>query len=90
VPASVGSAAAGPAPRSSTRLSVARLGVARRRAPPASREHVIERALATADDALSLEQLKLIVVMVLWNQQAPASQLVAEELLSARGARLPS
>jgi len=57
---------------------------------PASREHVIERALATADDALSLEQLKLIVVMVLWNQQAPASQLVAEELLSARGARLPS
>lgn len=57
---------------------------------PASREHVIERALATAGDTLSLDQLKLIVVMVLWSQQAPASQLVAEELLSARGERLPN
>lgn len=57
---------------------------------PASREHVIERALATAGDALSLDQLKLIVLMVLWNQQAPASYLVAEELLTARGGRLPS
>lgn len=57
---------------------------------PASREHVIERALATAGDTLSLDQIKLIVVMVLWGQQAPASQLVAEELLSARGERLPN
>jgi Smg protein len=57
---------------------------------PASREHVIERALATAGDALSLDQIKLIVLMVLWSQQAPASQLVAEELLSARGERLPN
>jgi Smg protein len=57
---------------------------------PASREHVIERALATAGDTLSLDQIKLIVVMVLWGQQAPASQLVAEELLSARGESLPS
>jgi Smg protein len=57
---------------------------------PASREHVIERALATAGDTLSLDQIKLIVGMVLWGQQAPASQLVAEELLSARGERLPS
>ncbi|MEX1074525.1 MAG: DUF494 domain-containing protein [Burkholderiales bacterium] len=57
---------------------------------PASREHVIERALATAGDALSLDQIKLIVLMVLWSQQAPASPLVAEELLSARGERLPN
>lgn len=57
---------------------------------PQAREHVIERALATAGDALSPEQFKLIVLMVLWNQQAPASQLVAEELASARGARLPN
>ena len=57
---------------------------------PQMREHVIERALATADDALALEQLKLIVLMVLWNQQTPSSQLVVEELLSARGARLPN
>ena len=57
---------------------------------PTSREHVIERALATAGDTLSLDQIKLIVLMVLWSQQAPASQLVAEELLSARGERLPN
>jgi Smg protein len=57
---------------------------------PASREHVIERALATAGETLSLDQIKLIVVMVLWSQQAPASQLVAEELLAARGERLPN
>jgi Smg protein len=57
---------------------------------PPTREHIIERALAANGDALSLEQLKLIVLMVLWNQRTPASQLMAEELLSARGARLPS
>jgi len=57
---------------------------------PALREHVIERALATAGDTLSLDQIKLIVLMVLWSQQAPASLLVAEELRSARGERLPS
>jgi Smg protein len=57
---------------------------------PGSREHVIERALATAGETLSLHQIKLIVVMVLWSQQAPASQLVAEELLAARGERLPN
>jgi Smg protein len=57
---------------------------------PTTREHVLERALAAAGDSLSLEQLKLIVLMVLWNQRTPASQLIAEELLSARGERLPS
>jgi Smg protein len=57
---------------------------------PQDREHVVERALAAAGEALSLDQLKLIVLMVLWHQQAPASQLVAEELRSARGARKPS
>lgn len=57
---------------------------------PASREHVIERALATAGDVLSLDQFKLIVLMVLWNQQAPASHLVAEDLLSTRSERLPN
>ena len=55
-----------------------------------TRELVIERALATSGDALSLEQLKLVVLMVLWNQQTPTSQLVAEELFSAPRARLAS
>ena len=57
---------------------------------PPTREHVIERALAATGDAISLEQLKLIVLMVLWNQRTPSSQLIAEELLSVRGTRLPS
>ena len=54
------------------------------------REHVIERALAATGDALTIEQLKLIVLMVLWNQQTSSSRLVAEDLLSPAGCRLPS
>lgn len=54
-----------------------------------TRELVLERALATADDVLSIEQLKLIVVMVLWNLRAPASELVAEELRASSATRLP-
>jgi len=57
---------------------------------PQMREHVIERALAATGDGLTIEQLKLIVLMVLWNQQMPSSRLVAEDLLSPVGARLPS
>ncbi|HEX6690146.1 MAG TPA: DUF494 domain-containing protein [Burkholderiales bacterium] len=55
-----------------------------------TREIVIERALAATGDALSLEQLKLVVLMVLWNQQTPTSRLLAEDLFSAQQARLPS
>ena len=55
-----------------------------------TRELVLERALAASGDTLSLEQLKLIVLMVLWNQQTPTSRLVAEDLFSAPRARLPS
>ena len=57
---------------------------------PHTREHVIERALAATGDALTIEQLKLIVLMVLWNEQTPSSRLVAEDLLSPSGARLPN
>ena len=57
---------------------------------PQTRETVIERALAAAGEGLTVEQLKLIVLMVLWNQQTPSSRLVAEDLLSPAGARLPS
>ena len=55
-----------------------------------TRELVLERALAAAGDTLSLEQLKLVVLMVLWNQQTPTSRLLAEDLFSAPHARLPS
>src|SRR5471032_2547077 len=57
---------------------------------PQMREHVIERALAATGEGLTIEQLKLIVLMVLWNQQTPSSRLVAEDLLSPVGTRLPS
>ena len=53
-----------------------------------TRELVIERALATSGATLSLEQLKLVVLMVLWNQQTPTSRLVAEDLFTAPHARL--
>ena len=57
---------------------------------PQYREMVLERSLAASGASLTLEQLKLIVLMVLWNQQTPTSQLVAEELFSAPQARLPN
>ena len=57
---------------------------------PQTRELVVERSLAASGATLTLEQLKLIVLMVLWNQQTPTSQLLAEDLFSAPHARLPS
>jgi Smg protein len=57
---------------------------------PQNRELVIERSLAASGEALTLDQLKLIVLMVLWDQQTPTSRLVAEELFSTPHARLPS
>ena len=56
---------------------------------PPPRERVLERSLAASGASLTLEQLKLIVLMVLWNQQTPTSQLVAEELF-AGPQRLPN
>jgi Smg protein len=57
---------------------------------PQTRELVIERSLAASGDSLTLEQLKLIVLMVMWNQQTPTSRLVAEDLFSASHARMAS
>jgi len=57
---------------------------------PETRELVIERSLAASGVVLSLEQLKLIVLMVLWNRQTPTSQLLAEDLFTAPHSRLPN
>ena len=57
---------------------------------PQTREIVLERALAASGHTLSLEQLKLIVLMVLWNQQTPTSQLLAEDLFMSSAGRLPN
>ena len=42
---------------------------------------MIERALAVADAPVSLDKVKVIVLMVLWCQQADIDVLVLEELL---------
>ena len=57
---------------------------------PETRELVLERSLAASGATLCLDQLKLIVLMVLWNQQTTTSRLVAEDLFSAGDARLPN
>jgi len=55
-----------------------------------TRELVLDRALAASGDALTLEQLKLIVLMVLWNRQIATSRLLAEDLFSTSNPRVPS
>lgn len=55
-----------------------------------TRELVLERSLAASGPSLSLDQLKLIVLMVLWNQKTPTSRLLAEDLFSAAHPRLPN
>jgi Smg protein len=57
---------------------------------PQTRELVLERSLAASGSALTLDQVKLIVLMVLWNQQTPTSRLLAEDLFTSEHARLPS
>jgi len=46
------------------------------------RELIIERVLALDEPAVDLEQVKLIVLMVLWNQNEAVDTLVLDELIS--------
>ncbi|MGE5665673.1 MAG: DUF494 family protein [Betaproteobacteria bacterium] len=48
---------------------------------PTQREIVIERALATEERPIGLDTFKIIVLMVLWSQQADIDILILEELL---------
>ena len=50
--------------------------------PPVLREIVIDRAMAVNDHGISLEQLKIIALMVLWSQQIEIDHLLFEELLT--------
>ena len=47
------------------------------------RELIIERVLALDEPGVDLEKLKLIVLMVLWNQQQSVDSLVLELLASS-------
>ncbi|MGH8865193.1 MAG: DUF494 family protein, partial [Burkholderiales bacterium] len=46
------------------------------------RELVIERVLALDEPAVDLEKVKLIVLMVLWNQNESVDSLVLDELVA--------
>lgn len=50
--------------------------------PPALREILIDRALATNDYPVTLDKLKIIALMVLWSQQVDIDHLLFEELLT--------
>jgi Smg protein len=49
---------------------------------PIQREIVIERALAISDSQVSLDKLKVIVLMVMWSQGKEPDGLIFDELFS--------
>ena len=51
------------------------------------RELIIERIVALDEPAVDLDKVKLIVLMVLWNQNETLDSLVLEELISANQER---
>ncbi|MFZ1546736.1 MAG: DUF494 domain-containing protein [Candidatus Nitrotoga sp.] len=48
---------------------------------PIEREMILDRAVALNRDNLPLDQVKLIVLMVLWNQRQDLDPLIVEDLL---------
>jgi len=51
------------------------------------REIAIERAWALPDSPVSIDKLKIIVLMVLWSQETQIDNLILEELLADGSAR---
>lgn len=49
---------------------------------PVEREMILDRAVALCRDNLPLDKVKLIALMVLWNQNAELDPLLIEELLT--------
>ncbi|HEX5804186.1 MAG TPA: DUF494 domain-containing protein [Azospira sp.] len=49
---------------------------------PPLRELILDRAMSLDDDPVSLEKLKIIVLMVLWSQEQDLDPLIVEELLN--------
>ncbi|CAG0933861.1 hypothetical protein RHDC3_02713 [Rhodocyclaceae bacterium] len=54
---------------------------------PLTRELIIERAMALSGHVVPLSRLKIIVLMVLWQQHQAMDTLILEELLSGHDAR---
>jgi len=53
------------------------------------RELIIERIAALEEPGIALERVKLIVLLVLWNQRQPLDPLLVEELLATAEERRP-
>jgi Smg protein len=49
---------------------------------PVEREMIIDRAVAFGRDGLPLDRVKLIALMVLWNQHEELDPLLVEDLLT--------
>ena len=49
---------------------------------PVEREMIIDRAVALGRENLSLEKVKLIALMVLWNQHEDLDPMIIEDLLT--------
>jgi len=54
---------------------------------PPLRELIIDRAMALAYDQVDLDELKVVVLMVLWTHRGDVDTLVLEELLPEGGPR---
>jgi len=50
---------------------------------PIIREMIIDRAVAFGLDSLGLDKVKLIALMVLWNQQEDLDPMIIEDLLTS-------
>lgn len=57
--------------------------------PPAMREIVLDRAMAAPGDPVSLDDLKIIVLMVYWSMGREPDALVLDELCDDTSDRLP-
>jgi Smg protein len=57
--------------------------------PPAMREIVVDRAMAAPGDPVSLDDLKIIVLMVYWSMGREPDALVLDELCEDTSTRLP-
>ena len=57
--------------------------------PPALREIVVDRAMAAPGDPVSVDDLKIIVLMVYWSMGQEPDALVLDELCEDTSTRLP-
>ena len=57
--------------------------------PPALREIVVDRAMAVPGDPVSLDDLKIIVLMVYWSMGQEPDALILDELCDDTSDRLP-